>query len=221
MSSALTSTSTSRGDDNSSRILTAVLQSSSSPVIFATISAFVCFALAGMDSFRPSAKSETASSQEAYVEELLKSSKGISGIEASPNKGIKGEAERKTNRMVAPPQNKSEEEKAKEAKEASKKPAAAAAKPAKKTTTSSPKKASSSSSSSSGGPGALIGGAVVVGAAAVLLAGNKKEGGSSTPKPAAAAAAPASAAAAAEANAAEAKEWIDNWKAKGASRSDY
>ena len=68
-----------------------------------------------MDSFRPSAKSETASSQEAYVEELLKSSKGISGIEASPNKGIKGEAERKTNRMVAPPQNKSAEEKAKEA----------------------------------------------------------------------------------------------------------
>ena len=55
-------------------------------------------ALAGMDSFRPSAKPETASSQEAYVEELLKSSKGISGIEASPNKGIKGEVERKKRR---------------------------------------------------------------------------------------------------------------------------
>merc|ERR1719253_1783171 len=161
MSSALTSTSTSRsslsvsGNTHASRVrststsrrvtttIRASSQQSSSPpavpsssrrsallsALVATTPFFLSMnkpALAGMDSFRPSAKPETASSQEAYVEELLKSSKGISGIEASPNKGIKGEAERKTNRMVAPPQNKSEEEKAKEAKEASKKPAAAA-----------------------------------------------------------------------------------------------
>lgn len=168
---------------------------------------------------RARAAGKTASNQSAYVEELLAKSKSISGVDASPNANISGETERKTNRMVAPPQNLSREEKAKlEAKEAKGAPSTgpkptAAAKPAASKPVS---KAEASSAGDGDSTPLLVGGVVLAGAAAVALGGGSKDG--ATPAVAASSAGGGSAAAAAAANKEEAKKWIENWKKNGAKR---